>query len=61
MNDSWFDEYMFEIAAPRSMISPELLAAQGKNGMAGAAVVGPRLPMPERRRVLPFELAFGLQ
>ena len=41
--------------------SQELLAAQGKNGMAGAAVVGPRLPMPERRRVVPFELAFGLQ
>ena len=45
--------------------SQELLAAQGKNGMAGAdagaAVVGPRLPMPERKRVLPFELAFGLQ
>ena len=27
MNDSWFDEYMFEIAAPRSMLTPELEAA----------------------------------
>jgi len=27
MNDSWFDEYVFEIAAPRSMLPPELLAA----------------------------------
>jgi len=27
MNDSWFDEYMFEIAAPKSMLPPELLAA----------------------------------
>ncbi|MEP9384133.1 C1 family peptidase [Nocardioides sp. KR10-350] len=27
MNDSWFDEYVFEIAAPKSMLSPELLAA----------------------------------
>ncbi|MEC7984978.1 MAG: C1 family peptidase [Myxococcota bacterium] len=27
MNDSWFDEYMFEIAAPRSMIPANLLTA----------------------------------
>ncbi len=26
MNDSWFDEYMFEIAAPRSALSPDMLA-----------------------------------
>ncbi len=27
MNDSWFDEYMFEIAAPRSYLSDDVLAA----------------------------------
>ena len=27
MNDSWFDEYMVEIAAPKSMLTPELLQA----------------------------------
>jgi bleomycin hydrolase len=27
MNDSWFDEYVFEIAAPRSLLSADLLAA----------------------------------
>ena len=27
MNDSWYDEYMFEIAAPRSYLWPELRAA----------------------------------
>ena len=27
MNDSWFDEHMFEIAAPRKYLSPELMAA----------------------------------
>jgi bleomycin hydrolase len=27
MNDSWFDEYMFEIAAPKDMVPKELLAA----------------------------------
>ncbi len=27
MNDSWFDEYMFEIAAPRSYLSGDVLAA----------------------------------
>jgi bleomycin hydrolase len=27
MNDSWFDEYMFEIAAPKSFLSKEMLAA----------------------------------
>ena len=27
MNDSWFDEYMFEIAARRSYLPPDLLAA----------------------------------
>jgi bleomycin hydrolase len=27
MNDSWFDEYMFEIAAPKSLISKDLLVA----------------------------------
>jgi bleomycin hydrolase len=27
MNDSWFDEYVFEIAAPKSLLSPGLLAA----------------------------------
>ena len=26
MNDSWFDEYMFEIAAPRSYLSEDILA-----------------------------------
>ena len=26
MNDSWFDEYMFEIAAPRSSLSDDMLA-----------------------------------
>ena len=25
MNDNWFDEYMFEIAAPREFLSAELL------------------------------------
>ena len=27
MNDSWFDEHMFEIATPREYMSPELMAA----------------------------------
>jgi bleomycin hydrolase len=27
MTDGWFDEYMFEIAAPKSLLSPDLLAA----------------------------------
>ena len=27
MNDSWFDEYMFEIAAPRKYLSQDLLSA----------------------------------
>ena len=27
MNDSWFAEYMFEVAAPRSLLSPELQQA----------------------------------
>jgi bleomycin hydrolase len=27
MNDSWFDEYVFEIAAPKSLLPPGLLAA----------------------------------
>jgi bleomycin hydrolase len=27
MNDSWFDEYVFEVAAPRSDLPPELAAA----------------------------------
>ncbi|HJM87250.1 MAG TPA: C1 family peptidase, partial [Candidatus Thalassarchaeaceae archaeon] len=27
MNDSWFDEYMFEIAAPKSYLSKEMVAA----------------------------------
>lgn len=27
MNDSWFDEYIFEIAAPKSFLPPELIAA----------------------------------
>lgn len=27
MNDSWFDEYVFEIAAPKSTLSPKLRAA----------------------------------
>jgi bleomycin hydrolase len=27
MNDSWFDEYVFEIAAPKSLLPPDLLAA----------------------------------
>ena len=26
MNDSWFDEYMFEIAAPRDYLTGEMLA-----------------------------------
>jgi len=29
MNDNWFDEYMFEIAVPRSMLSEELQQAMG--------------------------------
>ena len=27
MNDSWYDEYMFEIAAPSKYLSPDLLTA----------------------------------
>lgn len=27
MNDSWFDEFVYEVAAPRSLLSPELQAA----------------------------------
>ena len=27
MNDSWYDEYMFEIAAPSKYLSPDLLSA----------------------------------
>ena len=27
MNDNWFDEHVFEIAAPRDQLSPELLVA----------------------------------
>lgn len=27
MNDCWFDEHMFEIACPRSMLTPEMLEA----------------------------------
>ncbi|MST32997.1 aminopeptidase, partial [Acidimicrobiaceae bacterium USS-CC1] len=27
MNDSWFDEYVFEIAARRDLLPPELQAA----------------------------------
>jgi bleomycin hydrolase len=27
MNDNWFDEHMFEIAAPRDYLSPELTRA----------------------------------
>lgn len=30
MNDSWFDEYVYEVAAPRSLLSPELQAAFGE-------------------------------
>jgi len=26
MNDNWFDEYMFEIAAPKSYLTEEMLA-----------------------------------
>jgi bleomycin hydrolase len=29
MNDSWFDEYVFEIAAPKSLLPSDLLAALG--------------------------------
>jgi bleomycin hydrolase len=27
MNDSWFDEYLFEVAVPRDLLSPELRSA----------------------------------
>jgi bleomycin hydrolase len=27
MNDSWYSEYVFEIAAPRASLPPEVLAA----------------------------------
>jgi bleomycin hydrolase len=27
MNDSWFDEYVFEIAAPKSLLPSDLLVA----------------------------------
>ena len=27
MNDSWFDEYVFEIAAPKSMLPDDLIKA----------------------------------
>jgi bleomycin hydrolase len=27
MNDSWYDEYVFEIAAPKSLLPAELAAA----------------------------------
>jgi len=30
MNDNWFDEFMFEIAAPKSMLPEELVAALEK-------------------------------
>ena len=30
MNDNWFDEFMFEIAAPKSMLPAELIAALDK-------------------------------
>ena len=30
MNDSWFDEYMFEIAAPSSYLTDEMRAALSK-------------------------------
>ncbi|ABY24456.1 aminopeptidase C [Renibacterium salmoninarum ATCC 33209] len=30
MNDSWFDEYMFEVAVDRTKLSPELQAALAK-------------------------------
>ncbi len=30
MNDSWFDEYVFEIAAPQSALSPKLRAAYAR-------------------------------
>ena len=26
MNDSWYDEYMFELASPKSHLSEEMLA-----------------------------------
>jgi bleomycin hydrolase len=31
MNDSWFDEYVFEIAAPKSLLPADLLAALEEN------------------------------
>ena len=31
MNDSWFDEYVFEIAAPKTYLPPELLKALDEN------------------------------
>ena len=40
MNDSWFDEYMFEIAAPQSALPPELQAALDA-GADRAAGLGP--------------------
>ena len=36
MNDSWYDEYMFEIAAPRNMLSEAML-----NGLATEPIVLP--------------------
>jgi bleomycin hydrolase len=27
MNDSWFDEYMFEVAIEKKYLSPEMIAA----------------------------------
>ena len=36
MNDSWYDEYMFEIAAPRDYLTGEMLA-----GLEAAPVVLP--------------------
>jgi hypothetical protein len=40
MNDSWFDEYMFEIAARRSYLPAEL-AEGARSGADRAARVGP--------------------
>jgi bleomycin hydrolase len=33
LSDSWFDEYVYEVAAPRSLLSPELQAALAEEPM----------------------------
>ena len=53
MNDSWYDEYMFEIAAPKSYLSPELQAALDTEPIAlppwdpMGALAGGQGPLPQ--------------